>query len=86
MESQGKSAVVQMQGDVSLGAVSSTTNLPVAPVVGMVSSTAGERDVKSTRHGSPERSPDPRFERRRANEKKARAGHRRNIRRSSTNG
>jgi len=75
-----------MQSDPSLGAEGSTTNPPVAPVVGIVSSTAGERDVKSTGHASPERSPDRRFERRRANQKKARVGHRRNIRRSNTNG
>ena len=86
MESQGKSAVVQMPSGPSLGAVSSTTNPPVAPEVGIVSTTAGERDGKSTMHASPERSPDRRFEQRRANQKRARAGHRRNIRRSNTNG
>lgn len=86
MESQGKSAVVQMQSGPSLGAVNSTSNPPVAPGVGIVSTTAGERDGKSTMHVAPERSPDRRFEQRRANQKKARTGHRRNIKRSNTNG
>jgi hypothetical protein len=86
MESQEKSAVVQTQGGASLGAVSSTISPPVAPGAGMVPTPAGERDAKSTRHASPEHSPDRRFERRRANQRRARAGHRRNIRRSNTNG
>jgi hypothetical protein len=86
MESQEKSAVVQTQGGASLGAVSSTISPPVAPGASMVSTPAGEGEGKSTRHASPEHTPDRRFEQRRANEKRARAGHRRNIRRSNTNG
>lgn len=80
------------QGDSQLGAVSETANPQLAhtdvtgTVVDIVSSSVGDRDVKSKRHAAPERSADRRSENTRANEKKARAGHRRNIRRSNTNG
>jgi hypothetical protein len=92
MESQETSAKVQNQDDPQLGAVSQTGNpLPAysdvtGTVVDIVSQTVGDRDVEYRRHVAPERSTDRRAENRRANEKKARAGHRRDIRRSNTNG
>jgi hypothetical protein len=92
MESQEASAKVQKQGDPQLGAVSETANPPLAhtdvpgTVAGIVSSTVGDGDAKPKRHASPERSADRRSENRSANEKKERARHRRNVRRSNTNG
>jgi hypothetical protein len=92
MESQEARAEGQKQSNSQLGVVSETGNSPLAhkdvtgTVVDIVSPTVGDRDVKSKRYAAPERSADKRSENRRANEKKARAGHRRNIRRSNTNG
>ncbi len=89
MESQKAGEEVQKQGDSQLGAVSETANPQLAhmdvtgTVVDIVSHTV---DVKSKRHAAPEPPADRRSENRRANKKKARAGHRRNIRRSNTNG
>lgn len=92
MESQEARVEDQKQGDPQLGAVSKTGNPPPAQtdvtgtVVDIVSPTVKDRDVKSKRHAAPEPSADRRSENRRANERKARAGHRREIRRSNTNG
>ena len=89
MESQEARAEGQKQGD-QPSAITETGNPPLAhmdvtaTVVDVVS--PGDRDPKPKRHASRERSADRRFENRSANEKNARARHRRNIRRSNTNG
>lgn len=90
MESQETSAEVQKQSDPQPGTASVTANPPnpatevTATAASVVAST--DRDAKSKRHAVPERSTDPRSVRRHASQQKARAGHRRNIRRSNTNG
>jgi hypothetical protein len=64
-------------------AVNETTNPLVAPAAA-TATTAGNR--KTQKPTSPKQSGDKRFVQRHANAIKARAGHRRNIRRSNTNG
>lgn len=64
-------------------AVSETATPSVAPAAA-TATTAGNREMQKPT--SPERSADKRFVQRHANAMKARAGHRRNIRRSNTNG
>jgi len=87
VESPEKSADVQKQGEPQL-AVSETVNPPAAPTVTATAAGVGSSlmDATPKRHASAERSPDSRAVHRRANAMKARAGHRRNIRRSNTNG
>ena len=89
VESPEKSADVQKQGEPQLAAVSETVNPPVAHTAGTATAAgvgSSMMDATPKRHASAERSPDSRAVHRRANAMKARAGHRRNIRRSNTNG
>jgi hypothetical protein len=90
MESQETSAEVQKQSNSEPATVSVVANPPTAAagVTGTAASAVVPpgRDAKSKIHVVPERSTDPRSVRRYSNRQKARAGHRRNIRRSNTNG
>jgi hypothetical protein len=90
MESQETNAEVQKQSDPQLSTVSVTANPPTAAteVTGTAASVVAPTtlDAKSKIHAMPVRSTDPRSVRRYASQQKARAGHRRNIRRSNTNG
>jgi hypothetical protein len=90
MESQETSAEVQKQSNPQPDTVSVTANPPTAAadVTGTAASVVAptDRDTKSKIHAVPERSTDQRSVRRYSNQQKARAGHRRNIRRSNTNG
>jgi len=91
MESPETSAEVQKPVEPELGAVSEiTTPAPahadVPATVAGIAPSVGARDAKSKIHAVPERSTDKRSVQRHANEQKARAGHRRSIRRSNTNG
>ena len=90
MESAETNAEVQKQAEPQTGTVSVTANPPTAAteVTGTAASVAAPTalDAKSRIHAVPERSTDKRAVHRYANQQKARAGHRRNIRRSNTNG
>lgn len=90
MESHETSAEVQKQFNPQPGTVSVTANPPTAAadITGTAASVVApsDRDAKSKLHAMPARSTDPRSVRRYASQQKARAGHRRNIRRSNTNG
>jgi hypothetical protein len=89
MESQETDAEVQKQSDPQPSTVSLTANPPTATeVAGIAASVAAPTalDAKSKIHAMPVRSTDKRAVHRYANQQKARAGHRRNIRRSNTNG
>ena len=90
MESAETNAEVQKQSEPQPGTVSVTANPPTAAteVTGIAASVAAPTtlDAKSKIHAVPERSTDKRAVHRYANQQKARAGHRRNIRRSNTNG
>jgi len=83
LESREGTADLQKQ-DASLPvAVSETADPSVAPAAATATTTGNRKTQKPT---SPEHSGDKRFLQRQANAIKARAGHRRNIRRSNTNG
>jgi hypothetical protein len=90
MESQETNAEVQKQADPQPGTASATANpsTAAADVAGTAASAVAptDREAKSKIHAVPERSTDKRAVHRHANQQKARAGHRRNIRRSNTNG
>jgi hypothetical protein len=83
LESRLETADVQKQNAPPASAVSETANPSVAPAAA-TATTAGNRKMQNPT--SPEHSADKRFVQRHANAIKARAGHRRNIRRSNTNG
>ena len=89
MESQETNAEVQKQSDPQPGTASVAAKAPLAAeVTTTVASVVAtpDREAKSKIHAVPERSTDKRAVHRYANQQKARAGHRRNIRRSNTNG
>ncbi len=83
IESRETTADVQKQSDPEPAALSETATTAVAPAIAS-GTTAGNRETQ--KQVSPVRSTDRRSEQRYANAMKARAGHRRNIRRSNTNG
>jgi len=83
LESRQGTADVQKQNTPPPSAVSETANRSVAPAAA-TATTAGNQKMQNP--ASPEHSADSRFVQRHANVIKARAGHRRNIRRSNTNG
>lgn len=83
LESREGTADVQKQNASASSAISDTANPSVAPAA-PTATTAGNR--KTQKPTSAKHSGDKRFVQRHANAAKARAGHRRNIRRSNTNG
>jgi hypothetical protein len=83
LESREGTADVQKEHASPPTAVSETANPSVASAAA-TASTAGNR--RTQKPMSAEHSGDKRFVQRHANAVKARAGHRRNIRRSNTNG
>jgi hypothetical protein len=90
MESQEASTEVQKQPNTEPATAGVPANPPTAAagVTGTAATVVApaDREAKSKIHAVPERSTDPRSVRRYSNQQKARAGHRRNIRRSNTNG
>ena len=83
LESQDRTADVQKQSAAPPSPVGETAKPSIAPAVA-TANTAG--NLKMQNPTSPERSADKRSVQRHANAMKARTGHRRNIRRSNTNG
>jgi hypothetical protein len=88
MESQETNAEVQKPSDPQPGTETANPSTAAADVAGTAASAVAptDREAKSKIHAVPERSTDKRAVHRHANQQKARAGHRRNIRRSNTNG
>ena len=81
LESREGTSNVRKQTASTPAAVNETANASAAPIA---ASATGNREIQN--RTSPERATDKRFVQRHANAMKARAGHRRNIRRSNTNG
>lgn len=82
-ESREETVGVQKVSTPQNAAVSETATPPVVPVAA-IETGAGQRKMQEPM--SRERPTDKRFLQRHANAMKARSGHRRNIRRSNTNG
>jgi hypothetical protein len=81
LESHEETSDVRTQTGSPLEGVNETANPSGTPTA---ATAAGNRETQKPR--STERAADKRFMQRHANVMKARAGHRRNIRRSNTNG
>ena len=81
LESREGTSNVGKQSASTPPAVDETANASAAPTA---ATATGNREMQ--KRTSSERSTDKRFVQRHANAMKARAGHRRNIRRSNTNG